>query len=216
MYVPEEKIFPETAYRERFRSFREQPGKPCGIGCAYNCCDPLITSVILLRDKVSGALSESVKSAGDDLRRDIEGNENVLNLKGYFIAPSFFRSCFEHGPDFGIKSDQKGYIQIYILFGCPNLTLAGLCAIYGAQRFGICEDFKGCPEYRISAEMTESSFVVLAFHYWLMRRLIIRYSMADPEQAILTWKTNESRGIRFFLRNENAYTDLMYSKDGDL
>ena len=199
--------FPELLYRDRYRSFPKLEGVPCGVGCAYNCCNPIITSMVIPRTVAEKDLPNTVAAAGENLRKDIEGNLNVLTFYGFFVTPFFFSDCLVKGPDFGINKDFNRYIQVYVLFNCPRLTPEGLCSIYNQERFNLCGGFKGCPEYCIKDSTPESSFLVLSFNYWLMRKLIVVSVARDAEEAIDEWKRNEAGGIRAFLRSRGVCTD---------
>ncbi len=203
--------FPELHYRKRYKSFPSSKGNACGIGCAYNCCDPIMASMIVPRVKAENDLSRVIRDTGTVLRRDIEGEGKVLAPAGFFVAPSFFRDCLVEGPDFGINTDSKRCLQIYVLFSCPWLALDGLCSVYDKQRLDLCEKFKHCPEYRIKDSMPESSFVTLAFNYWLMRKLITSSAAKDADEAALAWKTNENAGIRRFLQERGTCPDMLPS-----
>ena len=205
---PRESIFPEVRYLERYRSFSKCFDKPCGLGCAYNCCDPIITSIIMPKAKAERNFQRTLRATEQSLRKDIGGDENVLELVGFFVAPSFFRECLVKGPDFGINIDRT-FLQVYLLFGCPRLNPDGLCSIYNKPgRFNLCSEFKGCPEYCIKETMPESSFLTLSFNYWLMRKLIIGSSATDTEQAERVWAANEKMGLRAFLiKNEIRLND---------
>lgn len=201
--------FPESAYQQRYRSFLKTKEQICGIGCAYNCCDPIITSMVIPRSIAEAGLRNSMNNAAENLRKDIEGDRRLLTLAGFFLAPFFFKDCFVEGLDFGINNSPEKNIQCYILFGCPHLTDEGLCSIYGGTRFGLCERFKGCPEHCVKDSMPESSFLTLAYNYWLMRRLILLSTVDDISEAIAAWGINEQEGIRSFLRSRSIVTDLI-------
>ncbi len=207
--------FPELFYRERYRSFPKLQSTPCGIGCAYNCCDPIITSMIVPRTVAEKDLPNTIITAGDNLRKDIEGNLNILIFLGFFVTPFFFPDCLVKGPDFGINKNFDEYIQVYVLFNCPRLTPEGLCSIYNQERFKLCGEFRGCPEYCIKDSTPESSFLVLSFNYWLMRRLIAVSISKSAEEAIDEWQRNEATGIRAFLHSRGVCTDAYLSERSD-
>gem|GEM_PF-3566499 len=207
--------FPELRYRDRYRSFPKLKDVPCGVGCAYNCCDPIITSMIVPRAVAEKDLHNTVVRAGENLRHDIEGNLNILAFYGFFVTPFFFPDCLVKGPDFGINKDFNRYIQVYALFNCPRLTPEGLCSIYNQERFNLCGEFRGCPEYCIKDSTPESSFLVLSFNYWLMRKLIVVSAASDAAEAIDERKRNEAGGIMAFLHSRGVCTEAYLSERSD-
>ncbi len=199
--------FPELSYRARYRSFPKVKGTPCGIGCAYNCCNPIIASMVVAKSAAEADLPGTIKAAGENLRKDIEGDLKVLTLCGFFVTPSFFRDCLVNGPKFGINKNSDEYVQVYVLFDCPRLTPEGLCSIYNQKRFDLCGKYRGCPEYCIKDTTPEGSFIVLSFNYWLMRQLIAVSARGSAEEAVDEWRRNEAQGIRVFLHSRGVCTE---------
>ncbi|MFH1148627.1 MAG: hypothetical protein V1736_13110 [Pseudomonadota bacterium] len=171
--------------------------------------------MVIPRSIAEADLRKSINNAAENLRKDIEGDRRLLTLEGFFLAPFFFKDCFAEGPDFGINNSPEKNIQCYVLFGCPHLTDEGLCSIYGGKRFGLCEGFKGCPEYCVKDSMPESSFLTLAYNYWLMRRLVMLSTVNDISRTIALWRINEQEGIRSFLHSRGIVTDLIDNRTLD-
>jgi hypothetical protein len=160
MDPPGQESFPRGYLRLRYRAF--DPREPCGKGCLYHCCDPLITSF-------------NIKDAPDlpaRLERLLEVRRNEIAR----LAPSleFGGLSLPQLPavaGIDTAAPPPGFLQVSLLWRCRHLA-AGLCAIYGRPRPIICTRYVHCPEHR-APRLGEEDFLELAEGYWRLRRLVL-------------------------------------------
>jgi len=168
--------FPEETCRLRYRRF--DPRLPCGAGCLYNCCDPVITCFNIedgpdLALRLEGVLPER--------RRDLLQQAPFLEFAALSL-PELPETC-------GIDTARPpaGRLQVNLLWRCPHLE-GGLCAIHGQPRPPLCTDYNHCPEQAVArtgaGSLAEETFVTLARAYWGLRGRVLACAAATGREAL--------------------------------
>lgn len=174
--------FPVARYRLRYRTF--DPGLPCGQGCAYSCCDPVITCFHIeedhLAERLAGALGERCRQ--------------VLRLAPFLEFQAL--SLPELPPVAAIDTapPPPGFVRVNLLWRCPHLS-GGLCSVHDQPKPSICTRYVHCPEHSI-ASLDEERFLELARLYWGLRRRVMEWAAGDVFAALS--RREEARN--FFLK----------------
>jgi hypothetical protein len=177
---------PEGGYRRRYQTFDLR--RPCGLGCLYNCCDPVITYFNIQEGAdLAARLEECLPAECSRIQQMAPFLE--------FVAVSLPELPAIPGID--TAPPPPGRVQVNLLWSCPHLA-GGLCAIHDRPRPGLCTAYVHCPEHFID-ELDEERFLELARSYGRLRRQVVACAAPTVEEGLVRRKAKET----IFLYKEN-------------
>jgi hypothetical protein len=161
----------DALYRLRYRALGR--GSPCGPGCLYHCCDPVITCFSIA---AHAPLADRLLKALPERRRQIE------RFAPFLIFEALSLPDLPALPGIDTARPPQGFVQVNLLWRCPHLR-DGLCSVYDQPRPSICTGFRHCPEHAAGG-FSEERFLELARGYWGLRRRVLECAAGAVGEAL--------------------------------